>query len=156
MVEIGRTVRKRRVAGSVTSFVFALVGLAVSTYLTVEHFNAGVTLACPESATINCTKVTTSAWSHVGPVPVALLGLIFFAVMSAACSPPTCRHAALDRVRIVGAVIGVASALYLVWAELFRLDAICLWCTVVHVCAVGLLGAVLWQAGSRSDPGSAP
>ena len=153
MVDLEPTVTKRGVGGGVTSFVFALVGLAASTYLTIEHFDTAVTLACPESATINCAKVTSSAWSHVGPVPVALLGLIFFAVMSVACSPPAWRLQTLDKVRIAGGVIGVASALYFVWAELFRLDAICLWCTVVHVCAVGLLGAVLWQAGSRTAPG---
>jgi uncharacterized membrane protein len=33
--------------------------------------------------------------------------------------------------------------IYLVWAELFRLEAICLWCTVVHVVTVLLLGLVL-------------
>src|SRR5664279_5533890 len=96
MVDLEPTVTKRGVGGGVTSFVFALVGLAASTYLTIEHFNTAVTLACPESATINCAKVTSSAWSHIGPVPVALLGLIFFAVMSVACSPPACRRAARD------------------------------------------------------------
>ncbi len=30
-------------------------------------------------------------------------------------------------------------ALYLVWAELYRIHAICLWCTAVHV-----LTFVLW------------
>jgi uncharacterized membrane protein len=27
----------------------------------------------------------------------------------------------------------VATALWLIYAELFRIDAICLWCTAVHV-----------------------
>ena len=31
------------------------------------------------------------------------------------------------------AVVGVATALWLIYAELFRIDAICLWCTAVHV-----------------------
>jgi uncharacterized membrane protein len=29
---------------------------------------------------------------------------------------------------------GVPGALYLVWTELFRIDAICLWCAAVHAC----------------------
>jgi uncharacterized membrane protein len=129
-------------------FLVAVVGLAVAAYLTVEHYHTSTTLACPESATINCAKVTTSAWSHLGPVPVALLGLLYFAAMAAVCSPPAWRIRALDVVRVIGAGVGVASAIYLIWAELFRIDAICLWCTAVHACTVLLLGSVLWTTSA--------
>ena len=50
----------------------------------------------------------------------------------------------LDTVRVVAAATGVVSSLYLVWVELFRLDAICLWCTVVHVLTFALWVAVLF------------
>jgi len=130
------------------SLLVALVGLAVSVYLTVEHFSAGTSLACPESAAINCQKVTTSQWSHLGPIPVAILGLVFFAAMSALCVPPMWRRRALDPVRIAGAALGVLTALVLVWIELFRIDAICLWCTAVHVCSLVLLGTVLWPTSA--------
>jgi uncharacterized membrane protein len=130
------------------SLIVSLIGLGISIYLTVEHFTAATTLACPETGTINCQKVTTSAWSHIGPVPVAVLGLAFFAGMSALCSPPAWRIRALAPTRVVGAVVGVLSALYLVWVELFRVDAICLWCTAVHVCALALLATVLWSTGA--------
>jgi uncharacterized membrane protein len=126
----------------------SLVGLGISVYLTVEHFTAGTTFACPETGAINCQKVTTSAWSHIGPVPVAVLGLVFFAGMALLCSPPAWRLPALVPVRVGGAVVGVLSALYLVWVELFRVDAICLWCTAVHVCTVALLGTVLWSTST--------
>ena len=135
------------------SLVVALVGLAISIYLTFEHFTASTTFACPETGTINCQKVTTSAWSHIGPVPVAVLGLVFFTGMSLLCSPPAWRIRALVPVRMTGAVIGVLSALYLVWVELFRVDAICLWCTAVHVCTLALLAIVLWTITAlRAEP----
>lgn len=130
------------------SLVVALTGLAVSAYLTVEHFSSAATLACPESARINCQKVTTSHWSHLGPIPVAVLGLVFFAVMSVLCVPPLWRRRALDPLRVAGAVLGVLTALVLVWIELFRIDAICLWCTAVHICSLGLLGTVLWTTST--------
>jgi uncharacterized membrane protein len=132
------------------SFVVALIGLAISTYLTIEHYNAGASLACPESSAINCAKVTTSEWSHIGPIPVAVLGLAYFVGMSVLCSPPAWRHRLLDVLRVLGAIAGVLMVLYLVWAELFRIDAICLWCTGVHVCTVLLLGFVLWSTSSAS------
>jgi uncharacterized membrane protein len=136
-------------AAAVTAFAFALLGLAVSVYLTIEHFTSSVTLACPETTTINCAKVTTSAWSHIGGIPVAVLGLAYFIVMTAVTSPPALRACRLDRLRVAAAAAGVAMVLYLLWVELFRVDAICLWCTAVHICTVAMFAAVLWQAVGR-------
>lgn len=133
------------------SFVIALLGVLISIYLTVEHFTSSALLACPETGTINCQKVTTSAWSHIGPIPVAVLGLVFFAAMAALCSPPAWRLPALAPLRLAGAVVGVLSALGLVYVELFEVDAICLWCTAVHVCALALLIAVLWASSAPQN-----
>jgi uncharacterized membrane protein len=38
--------------------------------------------------------------------------------------------------------------LYLVYAELFRIGAICLWCTAMHVTAVCLFAVVLAASAS--------
>jgi uncharacterized membrane protein len=131
------------------SFGVALLGVAISAYLTVEHFTGSTTLACPEGATVNCAKVTSSAWSELVGVPVAVLGLGFFVLMSALLSPPAWRRQALDPVRVAAVTAGVAMVLYLIWVELFRVNAICLWCTAVHVCTVVLLGTVLWRVANR-------
>lgn len=127
------------------SILAAAVGLAVSSYLTVEHYTSSTLLACPESATINCAKVTTSKWSHIAGVPVAVLGLAYFVVMLALVLPVAWRRPELDVVRVAAAGLGAVMVLYLVWVELFRVDAICPWCTAVHVCTVVLLGAILWR-----------
>ena len=42
------------------------------------------------------------------------------------------------------ASVGLGMALYLVWAELFRIHAICSWCTVVHVVTFALWIIVLF------------
>jgi uncharacterized membrane protein len=128
------------------ALVPALLGLVAATYLTVEHFRSVTTLACPDTGAINCAKVTTSSYSHVGPIPVAVAGLAYFVVMVVLLSPPAWRVRALDPVRLAGAVAGIASVVYLVWAELFKIDAICLWCTAVHICTVAMFGAVLWYS----------
>jgi uncharacterized membrane protein len=135
---------------SYASLVFAVLGLAASTYLTIEHFTASAVLACPETATINCTKVTTSKWSHVLGIPVALLGLIYFVVLVALCLPVAWGIGALDRWRIAAVSVGAVSVVYLVYIELFQVDAICLWCTAVHLCTIALLATVLWRAATSS------
>jgi uncharacterized membrane protein len=41
---------------------------------------------------------------------------------------------------------------FLVWAELFRIDAICLWCTAVHVITVVLFGVLVFAAALTPPP----
>jgi uncharacterized membrane protein len=133
---------------TVVAFLLALIGLALSLYLTVEHYGSSALLACPESATINCVKVTSSQWSVIAGVPVAVLGLIYYVVMVALTAPPAWRIGALRPVRLVGAVAGVVMVIYLVYVELFDVNAICLWCTGVHIATVALFGTVLWTSGA--------
>lgn len=145
-VEIDETTRS-----GLVSFAAAIFGLAVSIYLTVEHYSSSVTLACPEGGAINCAKVTSSSWSKVGPFPLALLGSLYFVAMIVLLSPQAWRLRSLDNIRIAGCVLGVLSALYLVWVELFKVDAICLWCTAVHVATLVMLGAVLWTTSAARE-----
>jgi uncharacterized membrane protein len=126
------------------SLVLCVIGLGISIYLTYEHYTGNKTLACSENRKVNCAKVTTSQWSHIGGVPVAVFGLIFFVGMTVLCLPWVWRFPQLDALRVLGVIVGIGSALYLVWIELFKVDAICLWCTGVHIITLLLLGAVLW------------
>jgi uncharacterized membrane protein len=125
-------------------------GLAVATYLTYEHFTSSSTLACSDSGAVNCLKVTTSSYSAVAGVPVALLGVVFFAVMLVFQLPAAWRRPerAIRIGRVTWAVIGLFSALYLLCVELFAVDAICLWCTAVHVLALVLFGATVYATAT--------
>lgn len=127
-----------------TIFVLSLTGTAIAAYLTYEHFSAGATLACPGTGVVNCVKVTTSQYSKLLGIPVALLGLGFFLSMSALSVPAVWRTSSPwpNRLRLAAVTIGVAFICYLLWAELFRIDAICLWCTVVHAITVALFALV--------------
>ena len=139
--------RHRR--GLEVSLVVAVVGLLMSGYLSVEHFTTPALLACPEGATLNCAKVTSSAQSVLLGVPVAVLGLVYFAAMTVLTLPAAWQIRRLDPVRVLGAVAGTAMVIYLVVVELFVVNAICLWCTGVHLCTLALLGAILWRFAGR-------
>jgi uncharacterized membrane protein len=121
-----------------TAFVLSVAGFGVSFYLTVDHFT-GAPPICAASGVIDCAKVTTSAESEVfGVLPVALLGLVYFAVLAAIDLPPLWRRGGawgryLSWSRLVLAVAGIGMVFYLLYAELFSIKAICLWCTGVHV-----------------------
>lgn len=134
---------RTRSAPAWTAFVLSILGVLVSAYLTFEHFTDSATLACSDNGAVNCLKVTTSRWSVIAGVPVAVAGLAFFVAMTLLCVPTRFARD-LHLLRVVGAVMGIAMVLWLVYVELFKVDAICLWCTAVHVLTLLLLAAVLW------------
>ncbi|MBR7830701.1 hypothetical protein KDK95_30645 [Actinospica sp. MGRD01-02] len=123
-----------------SALITAAAGLAVSAYLTVAHYTQSVTLACPATGAINCEKVTTSPESLLLGIPVAVLGLLFFAAFAALALPAAWRSRSplVRTARLALAVLGVCFVARLVYAELFEIDAICLWCTVVHALAIAL------------------
>ena len=139
----------------VTSTLLVLCGLGVAGYLTAEHYTASTTLACPETGVVNCQKVTTSAQSVVFGVPVALLGLLFFAAMLPLCLPAGWRspRRAVRWARMTAALVGVGFVVYLVYTELFTLDAICLWCTAVHAVTLALFVVVTFGSAVL-EPGN--
>jgi uncharacterized membrane protein len=117
-----------------TSLVLVVIGLLTSIYLTYEHFTDNATLACSANGVIDCVKVTSSQWSKVFGIPVAVLGLAFFVVLAGLCWPSVWRRgeAWLDWARLGWLSVGIVMVAYLVWAEVAKIHAICLWCTVVH------------------------
>ena len=139
-----------------TSLGLSLVAVAIASYLTVAHYTDPTALACPDTGIVNCALVTTSSWSVVLGVPLAVLGLVWALVMTGLTGPWAWRARAswVDGVRLVASGAGAAMVLYLVYVELFRIGAICLWCTAVHVTAVSLFGVI--RAGRAASSGVVP
>jgi uncharacterized membrane protein len=134
----------------VVAMVLSFGGLGISIYLTVAHFVGTQVLACSAAGVINCEKVTTSAQSYFPPnssvgVPVAVLGLAFYVVMTLINLPFAWR--VQDRrvhiARLALAALGTGFALYLVAAELLIIGNICLWCTSVHVVTFALFVLII-------------
>ena len=120
----------------IATFLLALAGLGVSIYLTIAHFTESTLAGCSETkGLVNCTKVTTSPQSYVFGIPVAVLGLAFYVFAVAIMSPWAWRAARreIHLIRIASLVVGIGFVLYLLYAELFIIGSICLYCTSVHV-----------------------
>lgn len=145
---IGPGVRAVPLWFQLTTWGLALAGLGVSIYLTVAHFTSPRILVCSEKGFVNCAAVTTSPESMVfGIFPVAVLGLAFYVFMAAATSPwawrvtwPPVRWA-----RFGSVIVGMVFVLYLLYTELFTLNAICLFCTIVHVITFLLFGLIVFS-----------
>jgi uncharacterized membrane protein len=133
--------------------VLSLAGLGLSIYLTIAHYNEKVVLACPETGVINCAKVTTSSYSMLLGVPLPLLGLLFFVAMLVAQTPWSWRQTNrwFRRARLAFSASGIAMILYLIYVELFKLNAICLFCTGVHLLTVALFILTLIGTALTAD-----
>ena len=142
---------------AIVGTVVSVLGFGVAGYLTYEHFTSSSTLACSDNGVVNCLKVTTSSYSAVAGVPVAVLGLVFFSVMLMLQLPPTWRRPepAIRIGRLAWAVVGLGTVLYLLYAELFAIDAICLWCTSVHVLTLVLFGTTVYATSAYPVPATA-
>lgn len=132
----GRAPRWVRVA---TAGLVAL-GLLVAAYMTFEHYTGNATLACTPGGLVDCASVTTSRYSRVLGVPVALAGLLWFIATAVVA---WWAHRALlatqrSRLMVGWTGLGLAFVLYLVWVELVPLGKICSWCTVVHLTTLAL------------------
>jgi uncharacterized membrane protein len=127
-----------------------IAGVGVSVYLTAEHY-AGFALACPSGALINCEQVLSSPYGVIGgsSVPTAAAGILWFTV-SAAFSIAILAGLPWLRAQVVWSVIGVLSVIYLVFVEIVRLGAICIWCTAAHVLVFAIFTVSLTIA-SRSE-----
>jgi len=159
-----------------TTLVLSVLGVGLSTYLTITHLNGGHGLVCSNKGLVNCEAVTTSPESEVfGIFPVAELGLAFYLFMTVINLPwawrpdwrwlpvrgprAEARRQALSlaawRIRLGSVIVGVLFILYLVYTELITLRTICLWCTYVHITTFVLFVFLIAQAAFWGSPAKA-
>jgi uncharacterized membrane protein len=142
-----------------TTLILSVLGLGLSVYLTITHYTDSAPAGCPVNSVVNCAKVTTSPESMIfGVFPVAVLGLAFYVFMVAVNSPWSWRPGMpLIRIaRLAGVLTGIVFVLYLVYVELIQVDAICEYCTGVHLITFALFGLVMYSTAARGLSGNGP
>ena len=117
----------------VVAVALSVAGIAVSVYLTVLHF-IGFAPACPTSGTVNCEAVLSSPYAVIAgsAVPTSAAGIAWFAVSAVLWTRPPGRD------QLAWSALGTVTVVYLVFIEIVRVGAICLWCTAAHVLVVAL------------------
>lgn len=117
----------------------ALVGVFVSTYLTLYKLGYIGTLNC---AIGSCETVNTSRWATFFGMPVAAWGLGFYLVaLTVAFMSVQERYADSRKMAVALAVLtgwGTVFSGWLTYLELFVIHAICIWC-VTSACIVLLM-----------------
>jgi uncharacterized membrane protein len=129
-------------AGIWIARVLALVGFADAAYLTANHF-AGSSVFCGASG--GCETVLTSEFATLGPVPLALLGALYYGVASLiAWTPGTSwsRGASRALAALTGAAFAVSAVLF--WLQAAVIHAWCRFCLVSAVVTTLLFATSIW------------
>ena len=128
--------RKSYVGSRLRRYILAILsvaGVAVSAYLTFEHYQL-VPSVCLFH--MKCDKVLASPYAQLWGVPIALIGLGMYALISlmvfASWRNPRWEH--VIGLGIYGVSLsGIVFTGYLYYVEIFILKALCTWCMVSSV-----------------------
>ncbi len=133
--------------------VVSFLGFLDATYLTVVHF-AGLNIGC--IITTGCDTVTTSVYSEIFGIPMALFGAIFYLTIFIASLMYVDKKnpAILFTLPILG-LCGFITSLYLIYLQLFVIKALCFYCLLSAGTSTLLfvLGVILFVKNPNKIPG---
>lgn len=137
--------------GIVIAFlVLSFIGFIDAGFLTIEHFRGSVP---PCNIASGCEAVTTSAYSQIFGIPVALGGAIYYlAVFILSLAYLDRRNPRLFNIAALLTIFGFLFSAWFVFVQLVLLKAICEWCMYSALTSTTLfiLSSYLWVQ-NRSD-----
>jgi uncharacterized membrane protein/protein-disulfide isomerase len=125
---------------------FSALGLGAAATSTYVHYrlltDPAYTSFCDVSSTVSCTEAYLSQYGSFLGVPVAPLGLLYFAfvlVLSAMTRrPSSAAHDSAPAYIFALSTVALAFVLYLGWASYFVLKVFCVLCAITYVSVVAL------------------
>lgn len=110
----------------VAFLIVSAFGFADATYLTTQHY-LGLPVAC--SILEGCEQVTTSPYSLIFGIPIALLGSLFYLTILIL----SVIYLDSKKIKFLNLItkitpFGFLASLYFVYLQVFVIKAICLWC----------------------------
>jgi uncharacterized membrane protein/protein-disulfide isomerase len=142
--------------------ILALAGLAVATASAWVHFrlltDPSYSSVCDINATFNCSQVYLSQYGSIRGVPVALGGIIWFALVALVAGlAPTIEqgddHPAGAYIFALS-IVGLATILYFGYISFFVLRTGCVLCMSTYVAVIGIF--ITSGASRRMSLGSLP
>jgi uncharacterized membrane protein/protein-disulfide isomerase len=125
--------------------VLALVGLGFAGSSAWVHYRLitepAYTSPCDISATFSCSQVYMSQYGSMWGVPVAIFGVIWFALvglLAAFARPGEHKSDATGAYVFALATVGLGAILYLAYASFFVLQTGCVLCIGTYVAVIGI------------------
>ena len=135
-------------AGWIPLVILALsvIGFADASYLSVKHFQ-GVAPTCVLFS--GCDVVTTSEYATIGPVPIAVLGALFYLTILILSVTYLDRKSerAIQLVALIS-IPGFLFTLWLLYLQLFVVNALCFYCVASGISSalIFVLAQVAWRS----------
>ncbi len=112
--------------------ILAILGVADSGYITYEKW-ANVPSICQNIPGFDCGAVLNSPWAYIGPIPLSVLGFLFYSfILSVAVyhlitvrPNPLVKHLLL-----LSTSFGFLFSLFLVYLQAVVIGAFCLFCMI--------------------------
>lgn len=122
---------------TIYSLILGFLGFLDSTYLTILHYK---NIIPPCTVTSGCEVVLTSKYSMVGPIPVSLLGTLFYIAVMAICILILTNYKEFFVKAFYGLVaIGLIVSLVLIYIQAELLHAFCQYCLLSEIVSFGLV-----------------
>jgi len=121
-------------------------GLVVSSYLVLKNSDPA-SVAC--SIAHGCETVLSSKYAYIGPVPVSVLGLVWYLVFLGLIYMVSWQRFWPNSYIKIWTALGLVFSLYLLALEIFVIHAYCQWC-LGSLVIVSLLFALVWGTKDTS------
>jgi thiol-disulfide isomerase/thioredoxin/uncharacterized membrane protein len=141
-------------AASALLAILLLAGIAMAVRLVRHHEvqvygDASEALEnCPETETINCEAVNTSAWSEFLGVPIAAFAVpTYLLVLGLALLAP--RHESLVPYAFSIGILTTIYSAFLLWVSSMKIGYLCLWCMTLYGINLSipvLVGVAAWRS----------
>ncbi len=144
----------RRNGLAIAQIIIAVAGLVVAIYLTIIDYSDAKPLCTGFGG---CSSVQSSSYAFIGPVPVAMLGVIGYSVLLGLRLARGRWLPDLDGyipLAALGAsLIGVLYGAYLTYLEAFVIRAWCPWCVMsaILMTAFFALAVIDWRQSSAAE-----
>jgi len=119
------------------SLILGFLGFFVATYLTILHYK---NIIPPCGVTGGCEKVLTSQFSTIGPIPLALLGSLFYLAVIILCILILTNYKKILVDLFYGmAAIGFLVSIVLILIQAYILHAFCQYCLTSEAISTGII-----------------
>lgn len=134
-----------------TIAILAVLGIAVSSVSLAQHYGTSKTSFCDFGESFNCDIVNRSEYSTIAGVPVAMIGMLGYALLLAFATLYR-RKAETPGILLLMSSVGLAFALYLTYVEKFILGVWCILClsSLALIFFITLLSLLLFRCSMRT------
>jgi uncharacterized membrane protein/protein-disulfide isomerase len=137
--------------------VLAALGLVAASASSYVHYrlltDASYTSFCDVNTSFSCTQAYLSRYGSLWGVPVAIGGVVFFALVlliaGIAGRPSSAARETAPAYIFALSTIGLAFVLYLGWASYFVLRTFCILCAITYVSVIAIF---IISGGATSFP----